>query len=77
MNHTLQRPPGFSLNDQERMYVLILTPERPRCSLGHTKVRCIALLNFLLTIASFPDARKEKRFSAEQVIAAIFGLGKR
>ena len=39
------------------------------CSLGHTKIRRIALLNFLLTMASFPDARTEKRFSAEEVIA--------
>ena len=38
-------------------------------SLGHTKIRRIALLNFLLTMASFPDARAEKRFSVEEVIS--------
>ena len=42
------------------------------CSLGLTKIRPIALLNFLLTMASFPDERAEKRFLAEEVIAAIF-----
>ena len=42
------------------------------CSLGHTKIRRIALVNFLLTMAYIPDARSEKRFPAEEVIAAIF-----
>ena len=108
-NHTLQRPPGFSLNDQGRIlphfdtrttkdvyirhyyseFLTLLVVDlkslrslrcalyilkflnitfRMICSLGHAK-HCIALLNFLLTLASSPDARAGKRFSAEEVIA--------
>ena len=72
LNHTLPRLRGF-LRTTDDVYIrpYYIVNFSKICSLAHTKIRRIALLNFPLSMASFLDAREEKRFSAE-VIAVIF-----